>query len=456
MITELLLVGLGLLLVLGCSVFVAAEFAFVSVDRAEVERAAESGDAGAAGVRTALGSLSTQLSGAQVGITATNLGIGYLAEPSMAALLRGPLQTLGLPTNSVHGVALGAALVLATGVTMLFGELVPKNLAIAEPLRTARAVQAPQRGFTAAMRPFIAILNGSANALLRAVGVQPQEELASAREPRELASLARRSAEAGALDPKIAKLLDGALRFTGRTAADVLTPRVRMHTVTADDPVSVVVERCRATGFSRFPVIGADRDDVIGLVHLKHAVGVAPDERAETPVRQVMEAPVFLPESLALDALLDTLRGEGLQIAVIVDEYGGTAGLVTLEDLVEEIVGEVVDEHDARHPRVRESDGEWSVPGLLRPDEVTTVTGHPLPEDPSYDTVGGLVTHALGRVPSTGDEVAVGDVTLVVDRMDTRRVDRIVLRPARPAPGAVGATRMDAERLEPSERRDPR
>jgi len=218
LLLEVLLILLALALVLACGAFVAAEFAFVTVDRSAVDRAAEGGDRRAQGVREALRTLSTQLSGAQVGITVTNLLIGFLAEPSIARLIDGPLESLGLSAGVVDVVALIIALVLATGVTMVFGELVPKNLAIAQPLATARAVQGFMRGFTRATRPVIALLNGSANALLRRLGIEPQEELRSARSSTELASLIARSASVGTLNPDTAELLERSVEFGARTA----------------------------------------------------------------------------------------------------------------------------------------------------------------------------------------------------------------------------------------------
>ena len=256
---EILLIVIALALVVACGAFVAAEFAFVTVDRSSVDRAAEAGDKSARGVQTALRHLSTQLSSAQVGITLTNLLIGFLAEPAIADLVRGPLTSAGVPEGAVSGVALAIALVLATGVTMIFGELVPKNLAIAKPLATARAVQGFLRGFTRVAGVIVRFFNGTANAVLRRIGIEPQEELASARSPEELSSLVRRSAEQGTLEGGTAALLERSLAFGERRAHEIMTPRGRVATVAEDDPVAVVIEQARASGRSRFPVVGAQR-----------------------------------------------------------------------------------------------------------------------------------------------------------------------------------------------------
>ena len=433
---ELLLIGIALALVAACGAFVAAEFAFVTVDRSTVDRAAESGDRSARGVQHALRHLSTQLSSAQVGITVTNLLIGYMAEPAIADLVSGPLESAGVPEGAVPAIALAIALTLATGVTMIFGELVPKNLAIARPLETARAVERFQRGFTIAAGPIITFFNGTANAILRRIGVEPQEELASARSAEELTSLVRRSAEQGTLERGTAVLLQRALAFGERSADEIMTPRGRVATVLEDDPVSAVVDVARESGRSRFPVIG-DGGAFTGIVHVKHAVSVPFEQRGDVSVGEVMDPPVLVPESLELDDLLDTLRAGGLQMALVVDEFGNVAGLVTLEDLVEEIVGEVRDEHDeGEEPARQDADGSWTLPGLMRPDEIRRAVGIQLPEDEDYETVGGLIGDRLARIPTEGDEVSLQasgedgvahEVTLTVQAMDDLRVDRVRL-----------------------------
>ncbi len=435
---ELLLLAISLTLVVACGAFVAAEFSFVTVDRATVERAAEEGDPGAQGVRSALRSLSTQLSGAQLGITLTNLLIGFLAEPTIAGLIEDPLEAIGVPSAAVTGVAVALGLAVATTFTMVLGELVPKNLAIARPLQTAKAVQGFMRGFTRLNRPLIAAFNGMANRILRRIGIEPQEELASARSPEELASLIGRSAEQGKLEQATASLLQRSLGFAERHAVDVMTPRTRMRALRAGDPVLAVIEAARASGFSRFPVLGATADDVVGIVHVKHAVGVPVQRRATATVAEIMVAPVIVPSTVELDPLLAILRESGLQLAIVVDEFGGVDGLVTLEDIIEEIVGEVVDEHDRHDPAVRrEASDRWLLSGLLRPDEIAAAVGVAVPESDDYETLGGLIGAQLGRFAQVGDTVelaardgagAPAPVTLEVARMDGLRVDRVRLR----------------------------
>lgn len=441
---ELLLVLVSLVMIVVCGIFVASEFAFVTVDRSSVDREAEGGDRRARGVRQALKGLSTQLSAAQVGITVTNLIIGFLAQPSVASLIRGPLESAGISPDAVTGLSLLIAFILANGLTMIFGELVPKNLAIARPLATAKAVQGFQRGFTTVIGPLVRVTNGTANRILRMVGIEPQEELASARSAEELASLVRRSAAQGTLEIPTAELLEKSLEFGELRADDVMTPRVKVETLAPDQPVIAVVEAARSGGFSRFPVIREGSEMVEGIVHVKHAVAVPHDERSEVLISEVMADPVLVPSTIELDPLLADLRNVGLQVAVVVDEFGSFDGIVTLEDLIEEIVGEVRDEHDREEYPIRQiAPGIWAASGLLRPDEIEDHTGVSLPEDEDYETVAGLIAFELGRVPGRGDSVqvmATGEekqplvAELGVLRMDGLRVDRVKLSFHEPVP----------------------
>ncbi|QCX27597.1 hemolysin family protein [Nocardioides jishulii] len=438
--TEWLLLGLSLLLMLICGLFVAAEFSFVTVDRSAVDRAAAEGDPGALGVQQALHSLSTQLSGAQVGITITNLAIGFLAEPAIASLVDTPLERLGVPDSAVGPTAVGIGLALSTLGTMLIGELVPKNVALSVPLGTARATQGFQRGFTRAMALPIRGLNNSANAIVRRLGIEPQEELRSARSSGELASLVQRSAVEGTLDAETAELMERSVEFGTRTAGEIMTPRVRTHSLTDTDRAAAVIDLARQTGHSRFPVLD-QAGVVVGTVLVKHAVALPVHERATARIRHIMVRPTLVPDSLRLDPLLALLRQDGFQLAVVLDEYGGQAGIVTLEDVVEEIVGDIADEHDRLGDRTRRRrDGSWSVSGLLRPDEVEDVTGWRFPEDDNYDTVAGLVVQTLGRLAVVGDRITLSlprsdgsgetsydTVAVTVERLDGRRIDRLRL-----------------------------
>lgn len=437
MLGDWIMVALGVLLTAGTAVFVASEFSLVTLDPAVVGAGDDDaegdrrppGDRRDRSVRAGLRHLSTELSSAQVGITVTTILLGYTAQPALLALLTDGLAATPLTRGAAAVLAGILALVVVNVFSMLFGELIPKNYALSTPYPTARAVVPVQRVFTRVFRPLIAVLNGSANAILRRVGVEPREELSGARSASELASLVRRSAAEGTLEASVATLLTNAVELDALSAVDVMTDRLRMVVVERDSTAQDVVALARTTGHSRFPVIGEDRDDVVGIVHLRRAVGVPHGKRDEVPAAALMVEAPRVPETVRLGPLLVELRGFGLQMAVVVDEYGGTSGVVTLEDVVEELVGDVADEHDRRRTGVgRAVDGSWSVPGVLRPDELEETTGVTVPEGPSYETLGGLVMAALGRLPEVGDEVRSGDVVLRVEALDGRRVERLRVR----------------------------
>ena len=406
LIGPLVSLAIGLLLVLACGAFVAAEFSLITVNRNDVEAAAESGDKRAGGVLRGMKTLSTQLSGAQLGITVTNLGIGFLAEPAIAALVGPPLVDAGLSEVAARSASVALALVLATGMTMIFGELVPKNMAIAQPLRTAKLVVGFQRVFTTLFGLPIRLFNGNANAVVRALGVEPQEELSSARSADELSVLVKRSADEGALAEETASLVQRTLAFGDRRAHDAMVPRGRVDSLEVEQTVADLLELARETGHSRFPVQD-DENEIAGVAHIRHGLAVPFDERPTTRVDAVMGPATFVPDTVPLDDLMDTLRAGGLQMAVVVDEFGDHAGLITLEDLVEEIVGEVRDEHDEETDDTPEPDGSWDLDARMRPDEATERLGVTVPEHEDYDTLGGLVTMELGRLAEVGDEIVV-------------------------------------------------
>src|SRR6478735_624068 len=368
--SEWILLGIGLLLTIGTGLFVASEFALVNLDRAELEARRARGETKLALTISALKITSTHLSSAQLGITLTTLLTGYTMEPAISSLLTGPLTALGVPEAFVRPIGTITAIVVATLLSMVIGELVPKNFALALPLATAKVVMPFQTAFTWVFRPAIVLLNGSANALLRSIGVEPKEELSGARSAEELSSLVRRSASAGLLEQDTATLLGRTLRFSEHDASDVMTPRPRVAAVQRSESTETVLELARQTGYSRFPVYEEDLDDIVGVVHVKQAVSVPRERRPDVPASALQTAVVRVPETMTLDTLLGELRGRGYQMAVVVDEYGGTAGVVTLEDLVEELVGEVVDEHDRTRAGIVRRGDEVSFPGSLRPDEL--------------------------------------------------------------------------------------
>lgn len=422
---DYIMLGVGLLLIVGTGLFVASEFALVNLDRADLEARQERGESRLSLTISALRHTSTHLSSAQLGITLTTLLTGYTMEPALSNLLRPTFVAWGLPEPTVAPIATIIAMLTATVLSMIIGELVPKNFALALPLATAKLVVPFQIAFTAVFKPIVVLLNGTANRVLRGIGIEPKEELSGARSAEELSSLVRRSASAGMLEADTATLLDRTLMFSRLTADDVMTARPSMHAIAAGDSADEVIQLARRTGHSRFPVYGDDLDDIIGVVHLKAAISVPRDRRTEVPAAALATEPLRVPETVHVDGLIAELRARGYQLAVVVDEYGGTAGLVTLEDLIEELVGEVADEHDRTRAGVIRNREGITFPGELRPDEVRRRAGVEVPEGDVYDTVGGFVMSVLERVPSVGDEVALDGGALQVVRMDGRRVDRV-------------------------------
>ncbi|MBK0419685.1 HlyC/CorC family transporter [Leucobacter sp. CSA1] len=443
--SDWLLLVIGILLTAGTGIFVAAEFSLVALDRQDLERRRAAGERGLDRVIRGLSRTSTHLSSAQLGITLTTLLAGYTLEPAISGYLDGPLGALGVPEGLRRAISAPIAVALATVFSMIVGELVPKNFALAKPLATARVVMPAQAAFTTTFKPAVVVLNGSANGLLRSMGIEPKEELSGARTAEELSSLVRHSASAGLLEADTATLLDRTLRFSEHTAGDVMTPRLRIEGIQKLEPAQAVLELAGRTGFSRFPVIDEDRDDVVGIVHVKQAVSVPRAKRGEVPVAAIAEEAMRVPETMRLDQLLGELRGTGFQLAIVVDEYGGTAGIVTLEDLVEEIVGEVADEHDRASAGVVGTAEAMTLPADLRPDELREQTGIEIPDDDDYDTIAGFVLRELGRIPEVGDEVGLSDGgTLRVERMDGRRIARLRYTGA-PIPDDAAAVEGGAE-----------
>ncbi len=446
LISILALLGF-VLLTASTGLFVAIEFAMTGLERSVLEaHVQEKGDKTAKAVQRDHSNLSFVLSGAQLGITLTTLATGFLAEPVLAQFFGPALQLVGLNESASRAVAIVLALIVATILSMVFGELVPKNIAITNPLATARFVVPPVNAFNTVFTWFIRSMNASANWFVRKMGIEPADELASARSGPELGAMVRSSAQAGGLDKETARMIDRSLQFGETTAEEVMTPRSTIDSLDAEDTVSDLISLAMETGHSRFPVRRGDLDDTIGLVHIKDAFSVDRDLRATTKVEDLAKPIATVPGTLDGDAVLNQVRSAGSQVVLVADEYGGTQGLVTIEDVVEEILGEVYDEYDDRESErdFQRFGSSWEVSGLVRLDELSERISYLAPDGP-YETLGGLIMFALGRIPEVGDTVVLprndqevhedfetgnaGAWIARVTQMDGRRLDKAILTP---------------------------
>jgi CBS domain containing-hemolysin-like protein len=428
--SEWLMLGFGLILTIGTGLFVASEFSMVNLERSDLEARRERGERGLSNSIRALAKTSTHLSGAQLGITLTTMLTGFLVEPALTALLRPTLVSLGVGESLLEGLGLVVSMFLATLFSTLIGELVPKKLALTLPLQVNKFVVGFQLAFTWVFSGMIFVLNKVGNAIVRSLGIEPKEELSSTRTAEELSSLVRRSASMGALDAQTATLLTKTLALSQLVAADVMTPRPRMHALDKDASLAELIGGSIKTGHSRFPISDGSTDDIIGVAHVKQAAAVPREKREDVPVSAIMVEAPRVPETMRLETLMVELRAKGLQLAIVVDEYGGTAGLATLEDLVEELVGELADEHDrAKAGVTRGANSSVLFPGMIRPDELLEMAIK-VPDDGAYETVAGFMMSALGRIPAVADEVKIENGVLRVERMDGRRVDRVRFTPS--------------------------
>ncbi|MGH3666336.1 MAG: hemolysin family protein [Egibacteraceae bacterium] len=423
--------ALGLLavlaLILANGYFVTAEFAYVAARRTKLEELALGGSKRARRALQISGRLSFVLSGAQLGITATSLVVGYIAEPVFGRALSPLLLVLGVPEGAVVGIAFTTGFIVATATQMVLGELGPKNLAIAAPERFALVLSGSTWLYTRLAGPIIRVFDSSSNRLLRAIGIEPAEELDPGVSAEELEFIIHESSREGALGDEKAALLRRTLEFRSLRAQAVMVPRPQVEWLPAEASCAELQRLSLATGHSRFPAVGEGLDDVKGVVQVQDLLPVPVNARKRTPVRTLLKPALAVPESALLGPLLSDMREAHTQLAVVVDEHGGTAGIITLEDIVEELVGSIQDEYDPAEPAVQpQADGSYLVPGAWRVDECERDTGITLP-DGDYDTVGGLVMAELGRVPDVGDRIVVVGAAMQVEAMDGHAVARVRL-----------------------------
>ncbi|MFC8592371.1 hemolysin family protein [Streptomyces atroolivaceus] len=409
----------------GTGYFVAQEFAYVSADRLALAREAEAGDRKAARALKVLGRLSFMLSGAQLGITVTGLVVGFIAEPSVSALLRPALSGLGIPDGAVSGISVVLAFVLATVVQMVLGELAPKNLAIAVPERLAKALSGSTLAYLKVVGPVVRIFDGAANGLLRKTGIEPVEELHHGATLEELGHLIGESHEQGQLPRGTAELLDHALEFSERTLHEVMVPRADAVFVRKDATAAEAIGLIGKHGHSNYPVLGDHPDDVAGVLGVRDLMAL-PAGRLTATAGAVAREALLLPDTLPLPGAVERMRERDDEFAVVLDEHGGMAGVVTYEDIAEELVGDIADESDTVTEVAVADGGGWLVDAGRRLDEVAETTGIELPAEEDYDTVAGLIIDRLGRFPAIGDQLTVGLPDGTVAAIDVRALDRHV------------------------------
>ncbi len=421
------------------------------MDPNRVEHAAAEGRRGARTSKALLTRLGFHLSGAQLGITVTSLLVGVVAEPSIARLLEPVLEPL-VGATATTGVSLALAIAIATIVQMIVGELVPKGLAIARPETTTFLLAPVIRVYGLIFGPLIRLLDGAASKTVRLMGVKPAEELSRVRTLPELKALVDASREEGTLEEGASELLTRTIRFEGKVAEDVLIARTAVAALPRDASIADLAEIAVSSGHSRFPVYGEDLDEILGVVHVREVHGVPAGERATTPLLPFLASMVAIPESRDLAEVLLDLRRENAHLAVVVDEYGGTAGIITLEDILEEIVGEIADEHDPKDetPLRATAEGEWILSGTVHPDELADATTLVIPEG-EYETLAGFMLDRLGHIPGTGEMVEFEGWMLRVEAMDRRRIAEVRVQ----SPTFVGErSTMTAPVRQPSRRNE--
>jgi CBS domain containing-hemolysin-like protein len=441
-------VAVSLALLAANGFFVAAEFALIAARRSRIETLAASGDSRARSALSGIRELSLMLAGAQLGITMVSLGLGAVAEPAVAHGLEAALELAPLPAGLRTGIAFAVALTVVVFLHMVVGEMAPKSWAIADPDKAVLRLTRVFRGFAFVARPFLHLLNSMANGVVRLCGVTPQDELAQVHSPGDLSLLVRESGEQGHLERAETDLLTRALELSGLDAQAVMIARPDIVAVPGDTDVAGLEEVASTRGRSRLLVSDGDLDHVVGVVHVNDLLGVAEAERTNSTAADLAHPALFTPESQPAEDLLVEMRRRRAHLAVVADEFGSVTGVVALEDLLEELIGEFEDESDRNSGRARrQGDGAVVVSGALRPDELATETGCNVPAG-DHETVAGFVIASLERLPQEGDAVTVEGARLEVARLDGNRVAEVAVHTAAAgdADGQVAGPPQGAER----------
>ena len=410
--------------------FVAVEFALVRSRRTRLQAMVRSGDTIARFAFAASGNLARVLSASQLGITLASLGLGWTAESALGHSFGALFAAMPFPIEESLRVSIGAivALLFATYLQVVFGELAPRAVALNHPEQLAKWLAPPLLVFSWVASPFIGVLNWSASGVLHLFGQSSKIQREPVHSPDELRMLVEQSEEQGALETTDAEMLGKVFEFSEKKARDVMTPRTEIIGMTADASLDDALEVIEEAGFSRYPVFEESIDNIIGMVHVKDLLGVLREKLDEFTVRDIMRAVHVVPGSREVEEVLADFKTRKEHMAVVLDEYGGTAGIVTMEDLLEEIVGEILDEYDENieSPPTRVPGGETLVEGATAIRDANEAYGLSVPED-DYTTLGGYVFGVLGRLPVVGDRVTGGGATFVVRAMDGRRIETLAL-----------------------------
>ena len=409
--------------------FVAGEFALVAADRGRIDLAARAGGKRAQLVSAMFQRLSLYLSGTQLGVTMTSILLGFLAEPLLAGLMRRPLSHV-LSVKAADSVAVVASLVVAAVVQLILAELVPKNVAVAKAEGTALVLAPVLRVYVFIFNPIIRLFRGVSEWTLSRIGIEPRADLEAVPTLDELDVLIRSSGHRGTLDPESTKLLTRSIRFADKTASDVFVPRLEIVALADDATAADLAIAVAQHGFSRYPVYHDDLDEIVGVVLAKDLLRIPTADRAQATIVNLMLPILAVPEAQPLRALLIDMRQQRRQLAVVIDEYGGTAGIVTLEDVLEEIVGDIDDEYDepSLTPlEARDPSAGYVLDGDTDPDRVHDETGITLP-DGDYETVAGFALVIFDRIPDVGDSAVWEDWEVHILEMDRHRIARLAFK----------------------------
>ncbi|WP_316746993.1 hemolysin family protein [Pedobacter gandavensis] len=383
--------------------FVAAEFAIVKVRASQIEIKAKSGSRVANIAKYITQHLDGYLAATQLGITLASLGLGWVGESVMHSLIHDFLVGFNFSEVYITSISTAIAFLFITVMHIVFGELAPKSIAIQRPVATTLFIAVPLQGFYLVFRPFIWVLNGFANMILKVFGISSVGGHESVHSTEELHYLLDQGKESGALDTNEHELIKNVFDFNERVVKNIMVPRTKISGIELSTPPAVVIDKIIGDGYSRLPVYDGIIDKIIGIIHAKDILPLLASKK-DWVLQDIIRKPYFVPETKKINDLLSELQQKRIQIAIVIDEFGGTAGMVTLEDIVEEIVGEIQDEYDEEKPTVEKiSDTEFIINAYATVYDVNEHLPHDLPEDEDFDTVGGLVSHAFGKIPEVGD-----------------------------------------------------